>query len=191
MTDSPATEEALPTFRYHPDPLATGCVERRPGVTCPACARARGFVYVGPVISIHDDLHDKVCPWCIASGAAQKKLGATFADEEGIGGYGEWDDVSEQVIEEVCHRTPGFHGWQQEQWWTCCDDAAAYLGHAGKDDLLSMWPAAIPAIRESSGMKEGPVWDQLFGALHRDHGPTAYVFRCLHCGKLGGYQDVH
>jgi hypothetical protein len=32
-------------------------------------------------------------------------------------------------------------------------------------------------------------WQSYFDAMDFNGSPTAYVFRCLHCGKLGGYSD--
>lgn len=34
-------------------------------------------------------------------------------------------------------------------------------------------------------------WAEYLAALDRDHGPTAYVFRCRKCQQLGGYSDHH
>jgi uncharacterized protein CbrC (UPF0167 family) len=94
------------------------------------------------------------------------------------------------VVEEVVNRTPCFIGWQQERWFTHCGDAAAFLAVAGRQELEALGAEAIAAIREESGC-EGEEWDSYFRTLDRDHGPTAYVFRCRHCGKLGGYSDCH
>jgi hypothetical protein len=40
--------EPLPSFRYHPDPVATGSIEPSDAV-CRCCGRARGYIYAGPV----------------------------------------------------------------------------------------------------------------------------------------------
>ncbi|MER7007509.1 CbrC family protein [Dactylosporangium sp. NPDC000555] len=56
-------------------------------------------------------------------------------------------DVPVAVTNEVLHRTPGFHGWQQERWLHHCNDAAAFYGRAGADDLAA-FPDAVQAIRE-------------------------------------------
>ena len=34
-------------------------------------------------------------------------------------------------------------------------------------------------------------WQAYSAALDANHGPTAYAFKCRHCGKLGGYSDCH
>lgn len=178
---------ALPTFKYHPDPLATGMVVKS-GTECACCGKARGFIYMGPVYAV-EEYNEQICPWCIADGSAHEKLDASFADEVGIGGGGMWDDVPEEVIEEVAYRTPGFSGWQQEQWWTHCGDAAQFIGRAGKKELTALGPKAIAAIQDSAGLSNGPEWDEFFSALDKKGSPTAYIFRCRKCGELGGYQD--
>src|SRR5437867_1874998 len=131
---------SLPTFKYHPDPLATGSIERSE-VECVCCGRERGYVYTGPVYS-KEELLDRICPWCIADGSAHTKFDAEFTDAEGIGEYSPEPAVPREVIEEVVFRTPGFSGWQQERWLACCGDAAAYLGRAGRQELEVQWPDA-------------------------------------------------
>jgi uncharacterized protein CbrC (UPF0167 family) len=177
----------LPKFKYHPDPLATESIIKSDNVCC-CCGKARGYIYTGPVYAT-EEYEECICPWCIADGSVHDKLDASFSDEEGIGGGGAWDEVPNDVVEEIAHRTPGFCGWQQEQWWTHCGDAAEFLGRAGRKELLTLWPEAIDAIRDSTGLQPGPKWDQFFAALDKDGSPTAYVFRCTKCGKFGGYQD--
>jgi uncharacterized protein CbrC (UPF0167 family) len=178
---------ALPTFRYHPDPVATGHIANSDSV-CACCGKARDFIYTGPVYAL-DEYDECICPWCIADGSAHEKLGASFTDEVGVGGYGRWDQVPQDVIQEVAYRTPGFQGWQQERWWTHCGDAAQFIGRAGCRELISLGPQAIAAIQRSVGLGDGPQWDQFLHALDKDGSPTAYVFRCSKCGELGGYQD--
>lgn len=179
---------ALPTFRYHPDPVGTGSIVASDQV-CSCCVEKRGYIYIGPVYS-EQDVEDELCPWCIADGSAAEEYEATFVDPDGIGNYGEWDEVDEEVIEEISQRTPGFSGWQQERWWTHCGGAAAFLGLAGRAELAGKWAQAIPAVREDS-RQSGKDWDAYLAALDRDKGPTAYVFKCLECGELGGYSDCH
>jgi uncharacterized protein CbrC (UPF0167 family) len=180
--------EPLPVFRYHPDPLRTGSVAPS-SVECRGCGRARGFVYTGPVFA-EEDLDDVLCPWCIADGTAARAFGAEFTDPAGVGDYGTWDAVPDDVVDEVARRTPGFSGWQQERWWTHCGDAAQFLGRAGRAELDAEWPDALPAIRAESGL-DGEDWDGYLAALDANDSPTAYVFRCSRCGQLGGYSDSH
>ncbi len=175
-----------PTFRYHPDPLATGSIKNS-DVQCVCCEQRRGFIYVGPVYSEEEHVED-ICPWCIADGTAHQRLGAEFVDIAGVGDRGSWEQVPKAIAEEVAYRTPGFAGWQQERWFTCCGDAAAFLGRAGRKELNLLGPEAVEAIRLEIGYS-GKYWEEYFAGMDRDGQPTAYVFRCLHCKRIGGYSD--
>ena len=179
----------FPEFRYHPNPLETGSVIES-DAACLCCGQERGYIYVGPVYS-EDELDESICPWCISDGSAHEKFDASFTDEAGIGGYGDWEPVPEGVIEAVAYRTPGFSGWQQEQWWTHCGDAGAFIGRAGRKELQALGQEAVTAIRESTGLSEGREWNEFFAVLDKEDSPTAYIFRCTKCGALGGYQDSH
>lgn len=177
----------LPRFTYHPDPLGTGSVVASDAV-CRACDRAPGYVYAGAPYA-EEELEGVICPWCIADGTAAERYDAEFVDPEGIGDFGRWDRVPDTVVEEISKRTPGFTGWQHELWWTHCGDAAEYLGRAGRSELESRWSGAIEAIRVECGYGESD-WEDYFDALSAEGSPTAYVFRCRHCGAFGGYSDV-
>lgn len=178
-----------PSFRYHPDPIATGSVKPSEAV-CKACGRARGLIYTGPVYGGRENYRDAICPWCIADGSAHEKFEVEFADASGVGGYGDWDKVPDAVVEEVAYRTPCFIGWQQERWFTHCGDAAEFLAIVGWAELEAFGSGAVDAIREECGL-EGEDGETYLRSLDRDRGPTAYIFRCRHCGRLGGYSDCH
>lgn len=175
----------LPHFKYHPDPLGTGSVEAS-SAACRCCGEARGYIYTGPVYA-EEELGDAICPWCIADGSAAERFGAEFTDLAGVGS-GLWDAVPDAVADEVCRRTPGFTGWQQERWWTHCGDAGEFLGRAGYNDLTGRWEGAVAAIREDLLIPDED-WEDTFQSLDPDGDATAYVFRCRHCGQLGGYAD--
>jgi hypothetical protein len=179
----------LPSFKYHPDPIQTGSVTLSDTV-CVCCEQARGYIYTGPVYAI-DELNDELCPWCIADGSAHEKFDASFVDSAGIGGYGTWDRVSSDIVEEVAFRTPGFRGWQQERWWTHCGDAAEFIGLAGRSEAGELGPEFLDSIRKDARIEDDRFWEDYLKALHISHGPTAYAFKCRQCGKLGGYSDSH
>jgi uncharacterized protein len=130
--------EALPAFRYHPDPVGTGSVEPA-STACVACGRQRGFVYTGPVYAA-EDLRRAICPWCIADGGAAERFDAAFTDAAGVPA-----DVPMPVIEEVTRRTPGFSAWQQEHWVYHCGDGCAFLGAVGRKEL-DHYPDAIEVL---------------------------------------------
>jgi uncharacterized protein CbrC (UPF0167 family) len=176
----------LPVFHYHPDPVATGSIVASEAV-CKACGLARGWIYTGPTYCT-TDLDESLCPWCIGDGTAHSKFKAQFVDPEGIGDFGNWSSVSKSVFEEVCFRTPGFNGFQQERWFTHCHDAAVFLGCAGKAELERLDRAAYDAIKLESGYDEEQ-WNYYFDQMDATYGPTAYLFRCRHCAAWGGYSD--
>lgn len=179
--------EALPKFRCHPDPVGTGSILPSE-VQCIGCKISRGWIYSGSAYC-ETEVDEKLCPWCIADGTAHLKFGVEFVDPAGVGGYRDWVSPPNSVIEEVSFRTPAFNGWQQERWFTHCNDAAAFVGCAGKRELEATDRAAYDAIRLESGFDEEQ-WALYFNQMDKDYGPTAYLFRCLHCGAWGGYSDV-
>ena len=71
----------------------------------------------------------------------------------------------------------GFNGWQQERWLVHCEDACAFLGSAGKDELEGYAdPELIESLRADIGMDELKFRDY-FKTLSKHARPTAYVFR--------------
>lgn len=180
--------ELLPKFRYHPDAVSTESVAVS-DVVCMVCNRARGYIYTGPVFS-DIELNEQVCPWCIGDGSANRLFGAEFVDRAGVGGYGTWESVPEHVINELVTRTPCFTGWQQERWFTCCGDGAAFIGRAGRRELHAAGPDAMQSVRSEAGY-EGQDWEEYLELLDANGSPTAYLFRCIRCGRVGGYSDCH
>ena len=176
--------ELLPSFRYYPDPIATGSVEPSER-ECRACRRARTFIYVGPVYA-KEDLTEAFCPWCIADGSAADRFGAHFIDV----GWGVPPDVPASVTDEIADRTPGFHSWQQGHWLYHCADGCAFLGVVGSAELESYPDARESLRRECEGYGWGPQEvREYLDALAKDGSPTAYLFRCLVCGAHLGYSD--
>ncbi|MGV9805299.1 CbrC family protein [Micromonospora chersina] len=174
----------LPSFRHHPDPLGTGSVIAAE-VACVSCEQLRPYTYTGPVYAVQE-LVDVLCPWCIADGSAAAQFEAKFTDIT----WSVPDDVSEAPTDEVLHRTPGFSGWQQERWLHHCGDAAAFLGAAGVAELAGL-PDALESLRREGRLDGWPA-DQIeryLAALDKNGQPTAYLFRCLHCGVHLAYSD--
>lgn len=58
----------------------------------------------------------------------------------------------------------------------------------GKEELEQMGPEEIEVVRAESG-HQGADWEYYFSKLDRKFTATAYLFRCRHCGQLGGYSD--
>jgi hypothetical protein len=169
----------FPVFRYHPDSIASGSIVASEQ-ECRCCGRNREYIYAISV-NAEEELSEAICPWCIADGTAHAKFDATFVDPNAFD-----EAVPESVVEEITQRTPGFASWQSERWPGCCKDATAFL-----------MPAGIKEIRTQCYELEGTlmshiVYDlqisggaatRLLNSLDRDKGPTACVFRCLHCQR--------
>lgn len=167
----------LPTFRYHPDPIATGAFVSS-GQACLCCGESRGFIYKWNPYSRHRDLAESICPWCIHSGQASRELGATFADEHPLVVAG----LAASIVDEVVNRTPGYETWQGDSWVCHCNDACAFLGDAKKADLKKF-------SNEEAEVVQGEAWsqtniDELLEYYEPKGSPAFYRFRCLHCEKV-------
>jgi uncharacterized protein CbrC (UPF0167 family) len=177
----------LPTFRYHPDPIASGSIVQS-DAQCVCCNARRGFIYAGPSYWLdHVEEEDLLCPWCIADGSAHKKFDASFAEPAYFP-----KNIAQDIIEEVCHRTPAFNSWQAEQWLTCCGDAANFLAPVGYAEIRARYPqfeGALMAYMLNERRMSGEAATRLLGVLDRDHGPTAYLFSCRHCDNKPVYID--
>lgn len=170
--------DALPHFRYHPNPLETQAFEEAdPAVICDCCGKLTGVYYSSPFYSIEEV--GNLCPQCIAGGAAAIKYDGEFQDECSV------DEVSDPAkLDELIHRTPGYRGWQQEYWRAHCDDYCAFLGYVGYRELKQM------GILDE--VLDDPIWDDqswgekpedLLKCLDNGGSMQGYLFRCLHCGR--------
>lgn len=163
--------------------MTTGSIFESDAV-CHCCGRARGYVYAGAPYTEHDLPDDSLCPWCIADGSAHKEFDAEFTDIDGISA-----ELPEDVVQELVERTPGYNSWQGQVWPDCCGDAAAFMGVLGNKEIQEaqrhgeeLKQPLLEYIRETLGY-EGPAAALLLNTLHRDRGPTAYLFECLHCRR--------
>ena len=177
----------LPAFKYHADPVASGSVkasERK----CKCCKQARGYIYCGPVYA-EKDLEEAICPWCIADGSAAQKFEAEFFDAEALD-----DAMSPQAVEEILQRTPGFATWQEGHWPACCGDGARFIMPAGIDELrkydYTLEGELMGHIVHGMGIS-GSAATRLLQSLHRDKGPTVYLFQCAQCGRRHFRIDRH
>lgn len=166
--------EALPQFKYHPEPLRTGALEPR-SIACACCGQRRQYVYVAPVYG-ERDLHESLCPWCIADGSAAAKLGASFADEHPLRKAG----VPVSVIEEVNQRTPSYSSWQQEEWLTHCNDACEFHGDATAEELRNASAETKRAWCQHYGLAEAE-WNHATQGYAPRGDQAFYKFVCRHC----------
>ena len=168
-------DDALPAFRYHPDPIATGSVVAS-DATCACCGQARGFVYAPPVHGAQA-IEGALCPWCIADGSAARELGASFADPYGLAQAG----VALDVIDEIESRTPSYTSWQQEEWLSHCGDACEFHGDAPLEDVLHAGAETKAAWRAANQLTDEH-WLDITRDYRPGGNPAFYKFVCRHCG---------
>jgi len=166
----------LPKFRYHPDPIATGSVKPS-DKECRSCEQARGYIYTASVYA-EETLDEEICPWCIADGSAAENFLATFSDDISLLDA----EISDDIIEEVTMRTPGFESWQSEVWLTCCEDACEFHGDATKKDLQALDEDAVEEMLEAWDWEMSD-WKELVKNYQPKGDPAVYKFVCRHCGE--------
>lgn len=175
----------LPEFRFHPDPLGSGCIAAS-SKTCRCCRLKRGWIYQGPTYA-ERHLTDALCPWCIADGSAYRKLDVVFLDTMGIE-----EETPESIVEEISTRTPGFCTYQSEKWLSCCGEPGAFVTPAGSAEIRGQFQQLegelMTYIVHELGISGGAA-RQMFESLHRDRSPTAFVFQCRKCARHMGYVD--
>lgn len=173
---------ALPSFRYFPDPIGCGSFLRaQPGerVVCPCCDRETRWYYASRMYTVEDV--ERVCPACLASGAAAEKYDGEFVQDS--------EPVSDPLRREELHRrTPGYVSWQGENWLAHCDDYMAYLGGVGTAELTTMGIAdEVLGEYETHGYYDA---DELRPFLTAGGSMAGYLFRCLHCGTYRIWVDA-
>lgn len=162
----------LPEFRYHPDPLATGSIKASAAV-CDCCGEARGFEYTASFYT-RQKPKPTLCPWCIKSGDAARKYDGAFSDDYPL------QDLAEEIVREVCQRTPGYNSWQQEVWQSHCNDACEFHGDAEPEELHALGGDNLAAQLQRSGIKEQH-WASLLAKYQKGGNPAVYKFVCRHC----------
>jgi len=165
---------SLPTFTYHPDPIATGSIAIS-DAECVFCEQKRGYIYTSHTYC-EEDIEDALCPWCIADGSAARRFDATFSDPEPL----LQAEVPEEVVEEVTRRTPGFTSWQQEEWLCCCDDACEFHGDPTRAHLATISGAPLEDLLERMDWSPEE-WAEFLGVYEPGGSPAIYHFVCRHC----------
>lgn len=175
------SDRALPPFRFHPDPLASGVVASSLE-TCPVCGEATGFAYVGPFYSEQEAAN--ICPWCIASGAAAGRFDAEFMDPAtcGIG-------APADLLDELLHRTPGYLGWQTEHWPVHCGEPCVFRGYAGWRDIAPL-REELAADIESARNEAALTLEEFASSLVDGGAHQGYLFECGRCGTHRLHTDV-
>lgn len=138
---------------------------------CPVCNKQTDFVYVGPFYSI-EEVED-ICPWCIENGRAASKYDGDFQ------GANSCDEIpSDEKLDELIHRTPGYSGWQQEQWLTHCNDFCAFVGYVGWDEIKDIANELIEDFN-----RFGFELKEIQRSLKNNGHLQGYLFQCNTCKK--------
>lgn len=168
--------DVLPIFRYHPNPVATGSFKAS-DATCPCCQRVRGCEYVASVYCAGEA--QGLCPWCIADGSAARKFDAMFSDDYPLLEAG----VTQETVDIVTKRTPGYISWQQENWLSCCGDACAFHGDISREELLGLPETVLAKLNADHPLPEDH-FREIMDNYQPGGGPAIYKFVCLHCGQV-------
>ena len=175
-TMKPPTD--FPTFRYHPDPIATGAVKESEE-RCTVCGEHRGYIYEGSIYSADRASDDaRVCPWCIADGSVSEKYGGSLNG----GVENSADPVSRAVRDEVEKRTPGYESWQDDEWLTHCNDACEFHGDATAEEIRTISEEVLQEWIDRYNMSRES-WFEMTDGYEPPGNPAFYRFQCRHCAK--------
>ncbi|WP_419812911.1 CbrC family protein [Bacterioplanoides sp.] len=166
----------FPRFKYHPNPISTGAIKKSNEV-CECCEQSRGYVYTASFYS--QDEVNSICPWCIADGSAAKKFDGTFSDDYPLQESG----IPDEVIEEVCERTPGYSSWQQEVWQSHCGMACEFHGDAEKEELSNLSGEPLKIFLRNE-MIEPDIWKAILNNYEMGGNPAVYKFKCSECSEI-------
>lgn len=166
--------EELPVFQYNPNALTLEIITKKK-TTCPVCNQIRAYVYEGPFYSL--ETVEGICPWCIKDGSAAKKYDGEFQDIDSC------EPVSkDEYLVELTTRTPGYMGWQQEQWLSHCGDFCAFEDYVGWKEIAHVKEELendLNRLKADYRLSQGEIEDYLVN----DGGMQGYLFKCIHCGQ--------
>ena len=169
----------LPSFRYHPDPLATGAFKEGEPKNCPSCGEEHTIYYALRPYCVEELRH--LCPTCISTGRAAQMFEAEFIQDA------DWQGVMDKEKDQVLFcQTPGYSSWQGEYWLSCCQDYCAYLGTVGTRELEEMG-IAEQVLEEYEAREE---FQDVAEYLVKDGSMCGYLFRCLHCEQYHLWVDA-
>jgi len=171
----------LPRFKYHPDPIKTGAIEKAEE-ECECCEKRRGYRSVSTIYAI--DEVETICPWCIDDGSAASKFDGEFSDSHPLLS----DGIAIDIVKEVCERTPSFISWQQERWLSHCNDACEFHGDAEKSDLEALAGEDLREFLSEEYINE-EMWPEILKNYVKGGGLAIYKFKCRGCGKNRFYTD--
>lgn len=171
-------EKEVPYFKYHPDPVETGAFKTDKTVLCDCCRKETNIYYSQACYT--EAAIENLCPWCIAEGAAAEKFNCEFLDPAYIEDDTE-QPVSDEAVEEVTERTPGYTSWREGFWLAHCGDLCAYMGRVRWKEVEDRRDEF--ADLEGDCKKMGMSVEDLSRYIRDDGDCYGHLFRCLRCGK--------
>jgi len=167
------TKSELPKFKYHPEPIKTCAFKTDKVVVCECCNKKTDVYYSNPFFS--EDEIEFLCPACIKSGEASEKFNGVFQDSFSC------DEIEgDEKLKELCTRTPGYCGWQQEYWLAHCGDFCAFIGYVGWKEIEQM--ETVSEIEEDLLKNSDYLVADVKKHLAIDGNMQGYLFKCLICG---------
>jgi uncharacterized protein len=164
----------IPSFKYNPDPFKIR-VFKEENAICPCCQKNTPVVYCGPFYAV--ERVKGICPDCIKDGSAAKKFHGKFQDTASC------EDVEDRAfIDELTHRTPGYHGWQQEIWLSHCGDFCQIIDYVGWDEIKHLQHELMDDL-ENLASRFNMSLERFSKFLQNDGVIQGYLFKCVRCGK--------
>lgn len=167
---------SVPTFTYHPNPIATGCIKAS-DAKCLCCGQQRGYIYTSNTYC-EEEVVEALCPWCIADGTAARQFNAMFSDDHPLIQAG----VPVAVVEEVTCRTPGFSSLQQDEWLCCCGDACEFHGDPSREHLVAL-PEPLEEVMSMTRWTSDQWAEFVRNYLPGKMSIGVYHFICRHCKR--------
>ena len=165
----------IPIFRFHSDPIKSGVIKKE-NTICPVCKKQRSYKYIGPFYSAEDV--EGICPWCIADGTAAKKYDGEFQDGASIEAK-----IDKNLLEELIFKTPGYVGWQQEQWLVHCNAPCVFIEYVGWKEIEHLEKELNEDIINQF-TQYGLTKEEFSKRLINGGSLQGYLFRCVKCGQL-------
>lgn len=178
ITKQEAKAMDFPVFKYHPDPVKNKSISEWDKECC-CCGEKRGWVYTSNVESLTNKKLGGFCPWCINDGSAAEKFDVFFHEVDSLYVAG----LSEDVVEEVCRRTPAHNALTYEPWLSHCGDACEYHGKIKKADLKELSESQRNFLQKYSGLDK----EEWINAVDGKGSLASWgylKFICRHCGEL-------
>lgn len=172
----------LPKFKYNPNAYELDLFDKIEGF-CSICQQKRNLKYKRSFYSI--DKPEYICPWCISNGKCSEKYEGEFNDYFGIEGVSPDPNapsttIPENMIYEICDRTPSYLSWQQGVWLTCCNEPCQFIGYGTNKTIEPI----LNEIKEDIEKFNFPIEILIAEGFSKETSDIGtYIFKCCNCEK--------